>query len=205
MPRECGSDGRLDGDETDIDCGGACAPCAATRDCARDADCVTSSCDRLLPHRCLLAHCADHHLNADETDVDCGGSCAGCAVGEACVLDQDCASDACEPVAKICLAATCIDQQRDGDETDFDCGGSCGPCVPGFKCLVNADCASEKCDSTLHQCGGNHCLDGRLDVDETDLDCGGLNGCSRCTPGHQCTSNADCAVGHPCDASDVCG
>lgn len=38
-------DGRQDNDETDVDCGGSCYPCAIGRTCTKDADCSTSHCD----------------------------------------------------------------------------------------------------------------------------------------------------------------
>ena len=40
--------------------------------------------------------CADHVVNGDETDVDCGGAeCAKCAIGYACDEASDCASNNC--------------------------------------------------------------------------------------------------------------
>jgi hypothetical protein len=46
-PRVCGvsscSDGVLNGDETDIDCGGSCGPCAVGR-CAANTDCTGGTC-----------------------------------------------------------------------------------------------------------------------------------------------------------------
>lgn len=45
--------------------------------------------------------CTDGQKSAGETDVDCGGSCAPCAVGKTCAGDGDCASGACE--TGICL------------------------------------------------------------------------------------------------------
>jgi len=38
------SDGVRDGAETDLDCGGPCAPCANTLHCARATDCVSGRC-----------------------------------------------------------------------------------------------------------------------------------------------------------------
>ena len=34
-------------------------------------------------------------LNGDETALDCGGSCAPCALGKACLTAADCQSGAC--------------------------------------------------------------------------------------------------------------
>jgi hypothetical protein len=42
-------------------------------------------------------HCRNHVLDADETDVDCGGSaCPSCGADEVCEQDSDCAVSACE-------------------------------------------------------------------------------------------------------------
>lgn len=38
------SDGERNGDESDVDCGGSCAPCVAGRACAGNADCDQGSC-----------------------------------------------------------------------------------------------------------------------------------------------------------------
>jgi len=39
--------------------------------------------------------CADGELSGDESDVDCGGSCAPCGGGDTCFVDSDCSSGAC--------------------------------------------------------------------------------------------------------------
>lgn len=44
--------------------------------------------------------CGDQKKDGDETDVDCGGSCAPCNDGQACVLESDCASQRCS--AGVC-------------------------------------------------------------------------------------------------------
>ncbi|MFN7134964.1 MAG: hypothetical protein ACK4N5_23005, partial [Myxococcales bacterium] len=38
------ADGQHNGDETDVDCGGACAPCADGQRCAAAADCASGHC-----------------------------------------------------------------------------------------------------------------------------------------------------------------
>jgi alpha-tubulin suppressor-like RCC1 family protein len=73
--------------------------------------------------------CADGLQNGAETDVDCGGTCAGCAVGEACGSDSDCGSGKCDVVLSECIpAATCEDGIQNQTETGVDCGGSCDAC-----------------------------------------------------------------------------
>ena len=42
-PGAC-DDAQQNGDETDVDCGGACAPCGAGLGCADDDDCETMAC-----------------------------------------------------------------------------------------------------------------------------------------------------------------
>ena len=71
-------------------------------------------------------HCDNLVQDADETDVDCGGSCDPCEPGEACLVAGDCDSSVCE--ANQCAAAACDDDVRNGDELEVDCGGSCRFC-----------------------------------------------------------------------------
>jgi hypothetical protein len=116
------SNGRRDGDETGIDCGGGC-PSA----CAIDATDPTSN---------------DQIKDNGESDVDCGGANAPkCADGKACMTNADCASGFCPEQAKICRLPRNDDRVQNGAETDVDCGGPNAPrCVAGKKCLTDSDC-----------------------------------------------------------------
>jgi hypothetical protein len=61
--------------------------------------------------------------NQDETDIDCGGVCGGCAPGRACGLDGDCASG-------VCQDGRC-------------CGGQEGDCTRcALRLSTTLDCAS---------------------------------------------------------------
>lgn len=82
-----------DGDETDVDCGGSCQPCAAAKQCSRAEDCQSSACDA---GTCRAATCSDGVRDGYESDVDCGGSCAKCSAGLVCAADGDCASNSCD-------------------------------------------------------------------------------------------------------------
>lgn len=54
MPVRC-SNGLKDDNETDVDCGGACAACLPGRSCEVDTDCEYGRCvDRLCPERFAL-------------------------------------------------------------------------------------------------------------------------------------------------------
>ena len=98
------SDGILNQDETDIDCGGATCPACET--------------------------CSDGLLNQDETDVDCGGvTCPPCETCSDGLLNQDETDVDCG--GATCPACeTCSDGLLNQNETDVDCGGAtCPPCA----------------------------------------------------------------------------
>jgi hypothetical protein len=162
------SDGMMDSSETDVDCGGPdCAGCGPRKGCAVDSDCsaTLSGCDAqnggctcdALSMTCVYDHCYDHKKDSSETDVDCGGgACAVCTTGQGCLLDFDCASEACDGVSSVCVVDPCNDHRQDGMETDSDCGGNdvCLRCAQGEKCNSNTDCqAGLVCSTTLpHVC-----------------------------------------------------
>jgi hypothetical protein len=95
-------DGILNGDETDVDCGGAvCSQCdpeisCVPGDCAAPAVCACGLC--LMPDeadRCPRS-CANGIWDGPETDVDCGGEeCAPCQRGQRCRSGSDCESGIC--------------------------------------------------------------------------------------------------------------
>ncbi len=187
-------DGVLDGNETDVDCGGGtCPPCGVGLMCKVGTDCTSGACDALV-HTCLGPQCSDGVKDGNETDVDCGGSCGACAVGKGCAVDQDCLSEACDGVSLTCAANQCVDHQKDGTETDVDCGGgTCPLCALGKTCGNGGDCASNYCNPS-HQCAAvNQC------VNQTDVGCGGGGACPPCALGKMCQVLTDC-VSMACDA-----
>jgi hypothetical protein len=66
------------GDETDIDCGGACvgmgAVCDTGQHCKLPTDCLSSVCKASV---CQAPTCTDGVQNGDETGADCGGMLCG--------------------------------------------------------------------------------------------------------------------------------
>jgi hypothetical protein len=197
------TDGHRDGSETDADCGGGtCLTCAVGRVCARASDCASNACDS-VSLTCVATQCTDHQKDGAETDVDCGGgTCSTCAVGLRCLVNGDCASNACDATTLTCVASQCADHRRDGVETDVDCGGgTCPACMTGRTCAINADCATNACDATTLQCDASQCADHRRDGAETDVDCGGGT-CPACVTGSMCVVNADCASS-ACDATTL--
>ena len=73
-PVSC-DNGRRDGDEIDVDCGGAeCGPCPDGSLCDGPADCESRVCRAGV---CAVPTCDDGERNGDELTRDCGGSCPG--------------------------------------------------------------------------------------------------------------------------------
>jgi Alpha-L-arabinofuranosidase B (ABFB) domain/Ricin-type beta-trefoil lectin domain-like len=105
-------DGLVNGDETDVDCGGrACIPCEAAERCLMGTDCGSAICTNQV---CQPPSCVDLARNGDETDVNCGGSCPPCSVGRGCEVGTDCASSSC-------AGSTCTVPQCDGITPDPGC------------------------------------------------------------------------------------
>jgi LruC domain-containing protein len=119
-PQTC-TDGVLNQDELEIDCGGSCPSCVGT--------------------------CSDGVRNQGETGVDCGGpNCAACPSCSDGVQNQgETAVDCGGPNCTAC--PTCSDGIRNQGETGVDCGGPCGTC-PGLPIQVEgwgtvyANCAN---------------------------------------------------------------
>jgi len=173
--------------ETDLDCGGACDPCAVNKRCLVGADCVSLVCASV----CQPAGCKDGVRNGAETDKDCGGSCSACDDSLACLVGSDCKNSHC--VSGHCVAATCADKLQNGTETGTDCGGgACSACPANEGCTQGTDCVSLICavDKT---CTLTSCTDGVQNGTESEIDCG--KGCKGCQTGQFCNTGVDCASG----------
>ncbi len=123
-------------------------------------------------------HCDNGALDGDETALDCGGSCKGCGLGQACVVPRDCESPPLEDASYVlCNAAgLCeLDCPRDkgdcdslainGCEADFltdaeHCGGcriecdlahAAEQCMNGA-CRIKTDLPNQGCDPDYANC-----------------------------------------------------
>ena len=191
------NDGEKNGDESDVDCGGACKKCSAGALCSGAGDCKSGACTSGDggPSRCE-ANCSDDERNGTETDIDCGGSCGPCETGQECLASGDCKGLAC--TAHVCQLPSCIDDVKNGTETAKDCGGaSCKKCNDLLACLAPSDCKSGVCETGL--CIS--CKDKTKNGSETDVDCGGAS-CQPCDDGQSCKVGADC-IGRVC-TGDTC-
>ncbi|WP_437567996.1 formylglycine-generating enzyme family protein [Sorangium sp. So ce542] len=207
-PSSCANDTK-DGDETDIDCGGSCAPCRVDKTCAAPTDCLSRRCEASGGGAgsggsgggttCAAARCDNGVTDGDETDTDCGGgaaprgdnpACPPCDNLQDCVVGSDCESLSC--VAGRCLAPSCSDGVKNGEETGTDCGGLCAGCKPGEACSESTDCRELVCVEQI--CLPASCSDGVKNGKEADIDCGGTECSTRCPAGQRCSQNTDCAT-----------
>jgi hypothetical protein len=115
-------DGVRNGGETDIDCGGAgedVPRCADDKACKAGPDCASSVCDP-AGKTCAKPTATDGVKNADEGDVDCGGTLTAapkCAVGRTCNAHADCESDGCDDGKRCAVGRSC---------TQLEGGRTCG-------------------------------------------------------------------------------
>lgn len=66
--------------------------------CSQNPECSSGFCDS---GACRPAHCGNLVKDADETDLDCGGSCHACSSGQSCSAATDCSSGFCGD--SVCL------------------------------------------------------------------------------------------------------
>jgi len=192
-PDTCTND-VLDGNETQVDCGGSCDPCTCEEDedCTGvDQVCVDGACVSSCQGGECGPTCVDGETNGDETDEDCGGSCpADCAVGDHCKENSDCEEKVCDGTK--CLAAACDDGVKNGSEPAIDCGGECNlKCPNDTPCNSNKDCESATCGDN-GKCVKPLCDNGKVDAGESDVDCGG-DECPSCNVGDDCNEADDCS------------
>lgn len=102
------------------------------------------------------AHCRNGALDADETDVDCGGKdCVQCALGKGCGKDLDCTSGSCQ--AKVCGKA---------------CGGPC-TFANGVGQCQGGQCVLVSCEAGFGDCN-RQAFDGcEIDLSKDAANCGG--------------------------------
>jgi hypothetical protein len=178
-PPSC-TDGKQNGSETDVDCGGpVCPPCAPGKTCVKASDCTSDVC---TGNTCQAPTATDGVKNDSETDVDCGGALRAsgapnptsdgappCGVGKVCAFPSDCTQKVCAadaPDAGLAEAGTDAHLADGGPVTLY-----CQPPTP---------------------------TDGIQNDSETDVDCGGgsslgSDGAPPCAIGLHCNVGADCA------------
>lgn len=153
-------DGVMNGEETDVDCGGStCDACATGQGCEVASDCASMTCDA---GTCVDPSCDDGVMNGAETDVDCGGAaCSPCGDGQGCGQASDCASGVCSEGA--CQAPACGDGVVNVEGEQCDDAGDSAAC--------NADCTPAACgDGVINMAAGEQC-DDMAETEACDTDC----------------------------------
>lgn len=102
--------------------------------------------------------CRDLVFDGNETDLDCGGSCAPCPLGDMCIYDRDCASNYCTasricsnaPVGVVANPYESCDPTLDTCAQQLDCLATTLPASAGYTgylctvtCATDADCPQD--------------------------------------------------------------
>ena len=157
LPASC-SNAVLDGDETDLDCGGlVCSACPPGAMCLVGPDCVSGVClSAAPPWTCssptttststtstttttLPASCTNAVLDGDETDIDCGGSaCPPCSNGDMCQNGGDCVGGICITVVApwVCASPSTTTTTSSSTTTTTLAPSACPP-SPSAGCRLN--------------------------------------------------------------------
>ncbi len=179
----------------DCAAGQVCRAGVCTASDAGPAMCSGPDCEGPPGNVALGGSCDDDVTNQDETDTDCGGSCARpCAAGQGCRADADCEEDLFCPLdAGRCRSVSCSDEVLNGNEVVADCGGGeCTGCPDGTACSAAVDCESGFCGPD-GRCAAT-CNDEVRNQGEVDVDCAGPCA-ARCGVRDNCSAAADCLSG----------
>lgn len=197
------SDGALNQDETDVDCGGSCSPCADGQTCAAPSDCSSTNC---VDGVCAPLGC--------QNDDDCAALSDACNVGT-CDLDSaeciavasneglDCdTGDLCMP-GGVCTAGACMGQPVDCSGLDSGC--SVGVCNP-----MDGSCAADPINEG-GDCGdlcnpGGSCMAGSC-MGGVPVDCSALDdtcAAGTCDPADGSCFAAPANEGMACDDGSSC-
>ncbi len=103
--------------------------------------------------------CASGELDGNGSDVDCGGSCIGCYLGQACDLSRDCLSGICESGR---CESDALDACACKPDKCADCAAPLAACEATVGCMDIVACVQESpCSFPHEQCtsDGSSCFD----------------------------------------------
>ena len=209
-PPSC-TDGRKNGDETDVDCGGSsCPQCANGQTCTQELDCQSHTC-QMMPG-CVGEPCTMQCVTGGPGNLDGGpppgdgGPNAGDAGPNAGDAGPNAGDAGSAPVK--CTAATAATTCNDhnpctldqcvpgGGEFSWVCGHtplSDVPCDDGNVCTANDTCQAGVCTGTVVVCtASDQChMAGTCDL---------VKGCSNPTQ----PDGTSCEDGNACTTGDSC-
>jgi hypothetical protein len=132
-------DGLQDGNESDIDCGGGCAPCTAFKKCNNGNDCASGSCS-------VFNKCAADFV---PTNLPTNVPTAAPPLATPSPSSDPFTFMPTKSPTKAPTPLTCNDNIMNGDETSMDCGGAanngCPRCGLGVACTDGVNCATGVC------------------------------------------------------------
>ena len=128
----------VDGDETDVDCGGEdCVKCSANDTCQSGDDCTSGVCSA---GKCASPSCDDGVKNGGETDIDCGGAiCDPCGSSGS---DYHWETGGWSSCSEMCGGGT---KTRDVKCVDEDGNPASGQCDDGEKPESMKICNRQDC------------------------------------------------------------
>ena len=194
------NDGLLNGEESDIDCGGSeCAACALGEQCLTDGDCIAGECVSLVPPWvCAFPNCGAGEI-CDEGNVCTDNECDG--LGGCLVVANN--SDPCDDGVFCNGADTC-----DAGACSINAGN---PCTAGGECADNCNEVLDNCfDPPGTGCtdDGNPCTD---DICDGNGACVHINNSLPCDDGLFCNGTDTCDggscsihTGDPCSGGTEC-
>jgi hypothetical protein len=172
-------DGVLNGDETDVDCGGPdCKECSSGKKCEEPSDCQSRVCDDGVCAKAVCGdgvvnrpseECDDGELNSDTDPDACRTNCklAGCGDG---VIDQEELCDDGNQEDDLTCAADC---QAPCSGTAGSCDGdTLSYCAPDGSAVLTKHCDPVQglvCDAASGTCAGS-CAEQLLGPDHTGCD-----------------------------------
>lgn len=210
------NDNVVNGDETDIDCGGPdCMGCADGLSCVVVSDCQSLVC---TANTCQVPTCSDGVQNGGETGIDCGGPCSSCTapIGTLCgdgsqcgtgfCVDGRCCTSPCTGTCESCdlpgSRGFCVDIPA-GQDPDNECSGQLACDGAGFcRSPLGAGCGSPlACISGL--CVDNRCCNEPCagECEACDLP-GSLGTCSFIPDGED--PDDECPIFQDCNGAGDC-
>jgi len=230
--RHC-SNGALDSDETDVDCGGAdCKACADDKKCGKNGDCSSGNCDSGTCKKgcgvCNPANGVGHCVNGACGLASCNAGFADCNASAADGCEVNVASDSsnCGACGQVCDRVACVAgacQKPACDPTTCNLAHATAQCLrdqctiaacdagyadcdndPGNGCEVSAASDPNNCGGCGQICQGGACVNGACDGGCDPTTCNPPNAVGQCVAA-LCTIGSCNAGFGDCDATPVDG